>query len=61
MHHLTTREAAGYLGLSHKALERWRLIGQGPVWVKLGHAVRYPRAELEQWVAVRRSDYKAPR
>lgn len=57
--HLKTREAAALLNLSQRALERWRTIGYGPPYSRFGRAIRYPRTELELWIAARRSD--APR
>jgi predicted DNA-binding transcriptional regulator AlpA len=46
---LDTPQAAEFLGLSRKTLERWRWAGQGPRWHKLGGAVRYSLAELERF------------
>lgn len=39
---LTTKQAADRLGLKPGTLEAWRVRGGGPVYVKLGKAVRYP-------------------
>ena len=50
---LHTRGAANYVGLSSVTLERMRLTGEGPVFAKLGHSVRYRRADLDNWVASR--------
>lgn len=50
---LTQREAAQLLRLSERSLERFRLIGTGPRFVKAGHSVRYREADLEAWVASR--------
>jgi predicted DNA-binding transcriptional regulator AlpA len=44
-------EAAAYLGLSPKTLARWRWAGKGPVFHKLGSAVRYSVAELDSFVS----------
>ncbi|MEM1132750.1 MAG: helix-turn-helix domain-containing protein [Pseudomonadota bacterium] len=44
-------EAAEYLGLSPKTLARWRWAGKGPVFHKLGSAVRYSVEELESFVS----------
>ena len=49
----TTPEAAAYLRLSKPTLERFRLTGGGPSYVKLGRAVRYRRADLDAWVVSR--------
>jgi excisionase family DNA binding protein len=48
---LTTPEAAAYTRMSKPTLERWRLTGDGPIYVKLGKAVRYRRADLDAWLA----------
>ena len=50
---LTTPEAAEYVRLGKPTLERFRLSGQGPLFAKLGGAVRYRQADLDNWVASR--------
>jgi excisionase family DNA binding protein len=50
---LTSHEAAGYLRLSQRTLERLRVSGQGPKFVKCGRSVRYQRSALEEWIASR--------
>ena len=54
---LTTTEAAAYVGLSHRTLERYRVTGQGPPYLKVGRRVLYRRADLDAWLEnkVRRS------
>jgi excisionase family DNA binding protein len=47
---LTQREAAGVLRLSQRTLERLRVAGGGPVYVKAGRLVRYREADLEAWI-----------
>ncbi len=51
---LTTREAARYVRLGTSTLERKRLDGTGPPFVKLGTGKRarvvYRRSELERWL-----------
>ena len=42
--YLSTREAAHYLGLSARTLNRYRVSGDGPVFHRFGGRVRYPRA-----------------
>lgn len=44
-------EAAYLAGLSARTLESLRLRGGGPVYVKLGRAVRYRRADILAWTA----------
>lgn len=46
----TTREAARYTRLSQPTLERFRLTGEGPAYLKLGGAVRYRRSDLDAWL-----------
>lgn len=44
---LNTKEAAALLGLSPQTLEKWRSMGVGPAYLKLGNkAVRYRHSEL---------------
>ena len=50
---LDQREAARLLRLSERTLERLRLQGGGPLYVKAGRAVRYREADLEAWIAAR--------
>ena len=46
---LTTLEAARYLRLSHRTLERYRVTGEGPIYRKLGSRVLYRRSDLDAW------------
>ena len=48
---LTERDASKLLCLSIRTLQKWRLCGRGPRFVKLGHAVRYEPAEIERFLA----------
>jgi hypothetical protein len=50
---LTTIEAARYVRLGKPTLERFRLTGEGPLYAKLGGAVRYRRADLDRWLESR--------
>jgi hypothetical protein len=49
----TQGEAARLLRLSERSLERFRLQGGGPLYVKAGRCVRYREADLEAWIASR--------
>ena len=51
-HYLSTREAAEYLGLSARTLDRYRVSGEGPVFHRFGGRVRYTRADLDAWAKV---------
>ena len=47
----TEMEVEALTGLRVKTLQRWRLLGRGPRFVRLGgRCVRYPARDLEQWV-----------
>jgi len=50
---LNQSEAARLLRLSERTLERLRLIGGGPVYVKAGRSVRYRQSDIEAWIAQR--------
>lgn len=51
---LTPEDVAAQLGVSRKALERWRCTGDGPRFVRLGHkTVRYRMEDVETFVAER--------
>ena len=45
-----TPEAAAYLGVSVPSMNRWRVNGDGPPYVKIGSRVRYRRADLDAWL-----------
>ena len=53
---LTTREAAHYLSLSYRTLEKMRLTGNGPRFRKHGRYVRYHIADLDIWSEGRRKN-----
>ncbi|MCB1556924.1 MAG: helix-turn-helix domain-containing protein [Alphaproteobacteria bacterium] len=46
---LSTKEAAYYLGLSTRTLEKMRLTGHGPRFRKHGRYVRYHIDDIEAW------------
>jgi hypothetical protein len=48
---LTPRDTAKHLNCDERTLERHRLVGDGPPYVKLGGLVRYPLDQLERWIA----------
>ena len=51
------REAAAYLGLSASTLNKTRLTGTGPRYLKLGRRVLYDLRDLEAWVAERKRNH----
>jgi excisionase family DNA binding protein len=50
---LTVHEAADYLRLSERTLERMRVTGFGPNFVKVGRSVHYRQSDLDAWIASR--------
>ena len=52
--YLNTREAAVHLGLSTRTLDRYRVSGEGPVFLRFGGRVRYLREDLDEWARTRR-------
>ena len=51
---LTTNQAAAHLALGRSTLEKWRVAGNGPKFIKLGlRRVGYHKADLDEWVASR--------
>ncbi|MEZ5874802.1 MAG: helix-turn-helix domain-containing protein [Hyphomicrobiales bacterium] len=46
---LTTVEAADYLGLSPRTLEKQRVYGGGPDFRKFGRRVMYAIEDLDRW------------
>lgn len=51
---LTPSEAAAFLNLKRLTLDRYRCVGDGPTYCKLGTHVRYFRADLLAWAWARR-------
>ena len=51
---LDTRQAALLLRLSPVTLARWRIQGQGPVYLKAGRRVLYAHADLIVWLDAQR-------
>jgi excisionase family DNA binding protein len=47
------REAAALLRLSERTLERMRVTGDGPPFVKAGRRVLYQQTDINEWIAAR--------
>jgi predicted DNA-binding transcriptional regulator AlpA len=53
---LTEKEAAIYIGMSRSFLSQDRMNGyragrtQGPIFMKLGRAIRYRKGDLDAWL-----------
>jgi predicted DNA-binding transcriptional regulator AlpA len=48
---LTTRQAAELCNLSRRTLEKYRVDGGGPIYVKIKGNVRYRPKDIDTWLA----------
>lgn len=48
---LTTRDVSREYRLTESSLEKWRVAGVGPAYLKLSRRVMYRRSDVEQWLA----------
>jgi hypothetical protein len=51
---LNTHAAATYSGLARSTLEKLRVFGGGPDYIKIGRRVLYDMTDLEQWLGSHR-------
>lgn len=54
---LNEKAVAHFLDVTIRALQRWRSVGEGPPYVKIGRCVRYRPEDLEVFIT---SNLKAP-
>ena len=47
-------EAAAFLRLKASTLRQWRNLGRGPAYYRVGGAIRYDQAALEQFLVARK-------
>lgn len=52
---LNEHDVARITGLSVASVRRWRLLKQGPKYLKIGSAVRYRSEDLATWIGTRPS------
>jgi predicted DNA-binding transcriptional regulator AlpA len=50
---LNEHDVARITGLSVASVRRWRLLRQGPKYLKIGAAVRYRIEDIRAWLATR--------
>jgi predicted DNA-binding transcriptional regulator AlpA len=50
---LTEHDVARVTGLSIASVRRWRLLRQGPRYIKIGAAVRYKPEDISLWLESR--------
>jgi predicted DNA-binding transcriptional regulator AlpA len=49
---LTEKKAAPIIGVSVRALQKWRQNGHGPKYIKISNrCIRYDRADIDLWCA----------
>jgi hypothetical protein len=51
---LSTRGASGYAGLSPSKLEKLRVTGGGPRYIKIGRRVFYDPDDLDEWLTAQK-------
>jgi excisionase family DNA binding protein len=47
---MTEKRAAKLVGFSPRTLQKWRIEGRGPRFVKCGRSVRYRWQDLQEWM-----------
>jgi predicted DNA-binding transcriptional regulator AlpA len=50
---LNEHDVARITGLSVASVRRWRLLRQGPTYIKIGAAVRYRPVDIDTWLEAR--------
>ena len=51
---MPVKQAAQYLCLSPSTLNKWRVTGEGPQYLKLGRRVLYETYALDAWLGAQR-------
>jgi len=46
-----TKGASDYTGLAESTLEKLRLTGEGPAYMKVGKVVVYDPSDLDEWLS----------
>lgn len=49
-----TPSAGNYTSIGKSTLDKMRMTGEGPAFLKVGHRVVYERAALDEWLASKR-------
>jgi predicted DNA-binding transcriptional regulator AlpA len=57
---LNDRQVADFLGVSLATVRRWRLLGQGPRYLKLGASCKYKVSDVAAWLESRPSGGEQP-
>ncbi|MFJ4166845.1 helix-turn-helix transcriptional regulator [Microbacterium sp. NPDC089698] len=48
---LTIEQLSTWMQIPVSTIRQWRLDGTGPVPLKMGKHLRYPKDEIERWLA----------
>lgn len=48
---MNERQAAALLGIQPTTLRRWRWVGKGPLFVRVGGCIRYSTEEIAAYIA----------
>jgi hypothetical protein len=51
---LSEKLAARFLSVSQRTLQAWRVSGTGPLFIKMGRAIRYCQSDLVNWMNSKR-------
>ncbi|MEI6414931.1 MAG: helix-turn-helix domain-containing protein [Pseudomonadota bacterium] len=52
---LNKHEAAAIIGIQPHTLDKWRMTGKGPRFVKVGRHRRYDPADIQAWIESQKS------
>lgn len=47
---LSTAQAAAVLAMKPSTLAKWRVLDEGPPYVRVGKSIKYSRADLAEWL-----------
>jgi hypothetical protein len=51
---LCEERAARFLSISKRTLQAWRVAGTGPLFIRMGRAIRYCQTDLVEWMNSKR-------
>jgi predicted DNA-binding transcriptional regulator AlpA len=50
---LTSKQVAEHFKISESTVREWRVLGEGPPFVKISRSVRYRPEDIERWAKAR--------
>lgn len=51
---LRDKDVAEQLGVSIRTTEKWRSVGAGPPYIRVGRLIRYKQGDIDRWIEGRR-------